>query len=323
MNFYKGLMALTIAAVPAFPALAEYPENTITLVVPFGAGVPVDATARYFAELIREELGATIIVENRGGAGSAIGTEYVARANNDGYTLLLTTSSSVSVVPAFQADIGYDPAEDLEPIFGIFSGGSVLQINSSVPADTFEEFIEYALANPGALSFGSAGLGTITHVAGEIFMADTGIEMVHVPYPSSGEAGVDLIAGHIQVLFGPTGGVAQNLQSGEVKALVSMAPIRPVELPDLPTVAELGHPALEQPASWFGLFAPAGLPQDARDKLVEAATNIFSREDVADYIERFGLRADTLMVGDEVRALMISDLEAYRAIVDARDLGIE
>lgn len=323
MYFRTGVTAFAAALIAALPAFAEYPERNVTLVVPFGAGASIDAAARYFAELLREELGTTVIVENRGGAGSAIGTEYVARAENDGYTLLFTTSSSVSVVPAVQSNVQYDPLVDFDPIFGMFSGGSVLQINSSVPADTLEEFIAYAKERPGELSYGSAGIGTIPHVAGEIFQADTGIEMVHVPYPSGGDAAIDLIAGHIQVLLGPTGTVAQNLASGEVKALVSMAPQRPVELPDMPTVAELGHPNLEQPTAWFGLFAPAGVSQEVHDRLVAASEAIFSDPEVAEYVVRFGLRADSLMVGDSLRRLMASDLEAYRAIAEERNIRTE
>ena len=245
---------------------ADYPTRAIKFVVPYVAGGPTDAQARLFGEYLARDLKQSVYVENKGGAQGAIGAEAVAHGDPDGYTLLFTTSSVIELNPALYKKLSYDPARELR-ILGILTEVPMIMIvHPSVPAKTIAEFIAYAKKNPGKLNFGSPGNGSIGQLAGEMFKQQAGIEMTHVPYKGAGAALTDLLSGQIQVMFESIGISLPPVQAGLVRALGVSSTERIAELPDLPTIAEAGHPGYRV-SVWYGIAAPAGMPAEAAQKI--------------------------------------------------------
>jgi len=245
---------------------ADYPTRAIKFVVPYVAGGPTDAQARLFGEYLARDLKQSVYVENKGGAQGAIGAEAVAHGDPDGYTLLFTTSSVIELNPALYKKLPYDPARELR-ILGILTEVPMIMIvHPSVPAKTIAEFIDYAKKNPGKLNFGSPGNGSIGQLAGEMFKQQAGIEMTHVPYKGAGAALTDLLSGQIQVMFESIGISLPPVQAGLVRALGVSSTERIAELPDLPTIAEAGHPGYRV-SVWYGIAAPAGMPAEAAQKI--------------------------------------------------------
>ena len=245
---------------------ADYPTRAIKFVVPYVAGGPTDAQARLFGEYLARDLKQSVYVENKGGAQGAIGAEAVAHGDPDGYTLLFTTSSVIELNPVLYKKLSYDPARELR-ILGILTEVPMIMIvHPSVPAKTIAEFIDYAKKNPGKLNFGSPGNGSIGQLAGEMFKQQAGIEMTHVPYKGAGAALTDLLSGQIQVMFESIGISLPPVQAGLVRALGVSSTERIAELPDLPTIAEAGHPGYRV-SVWYGIAAPAGMPAEAAQKI--------------------------------------------------------
>jgi tripartite-type tricarboxylate transporter receptor subunit TctC len=245
---------------------ADYPTRAIKFVVPYVAGGPTDAQARLFGEYLARDLKQSVYVENKGGAQGAIGAEAVAHGDPDGYTLLFTTSSVIELNPALYKKLSYDPARELR-ILGILTEVPMIMIvHPSVPAKSIAEFIDYAKKNPGKLNFGSPGNGSIGQLAGEMFKQQAGIEMTHVPYKGAGAALTDLLSGQIQVMFESIGISLPPVQAGLVRALGVSSTERIAELPDLPTIAEAGHPGYRV-SVWYGIAAPAGMPAEAAQKI--------------------------------------------------------
>ncbi|HXF89444.1 MAG TPA: tripartite tricarboxylate transporter substrate binding protein [Xanthobacteraceae bacterium] len=270
------------AALFAAPALgplsalaqAAYPERPIKLVVPFAAGGVVDTVGRLWGEKIKSHLG-TIVIENQGGGGGTIGAHEVARAAPDGYTLLLGNTSTQVLQPISMAKPPYDPAKDFAPIAIIAISSIAIVVNAKVPAKDLKELIAYAKANPGKMSYGSAGAGTLTNLAGEMFKQLTGLnDVVHVPYKGAGPGIADVVSGHIPIMMpNVTGQVLELHRSGKVRILAIAAPERLKGAPDIPTAAEAGVPNMV--AQLFtGLFAPAATPQPIINKIAAANKTI-------------------------------------------------
>ncbi len=266
-NWALLCLALTfILAAEGASHAADYPTRAIKLVVPYVAGGPTDAQARLFAEYLARDLKQSVYVENKGGAQGAIGAEAVAHGDPDGYTMLFTTSSVIELNPVLYKKLSYDPARELR-ILGILTEVPMIMIvHPSVPAKTIAEFIDYAKKNPGKLNFGSPGNGSIGQLAAEMFKQQAGIEMTHVPYKGAGAALTDLLSGQIQVMFELVGISLPPVQAGLVRALGVSSTERIAELPDLPTIAESGHPGYRV-SVWYGIAAPAGMPAEAAQKI--------------------------------------------------------
>lgn len=263
-------MQLTVAA-----AQEKYPTRPITLIVPFAAGGLNDATARLWVENVKGPLGgATIVVDNRGGAGGTIGTAEVARAWPDGYTLLLGSSTTQVVNPAVMAKVPYDPLKDFTAVSIFAVATATIAVHPSVPAKTLTELIAYIKANPGKISYGSAGTGSNSHLAGEMFKhLAGGLDMVHIPYKGGGAATADLLAGHILVASPHmTAQVLDLHNSGKIRILAVAAPNRLQGAPEIPTGAESGQPGLIA-TTFNGIFAPAGTPADIVAR-IDAATQL-------------------------------------------------
>ena len=246
-------------------AQAGYPDRPVTVIVPFAAGGNTDAFARLVGEKLDVAMGQRFVVDNKAGAGGNLGVGQLARAEPDGYTLGMGTVSTHAINPTLYKNLPYDPATAFAPISLFVTLPNVLAVNPSVEANTVPELIELIKANPDKYTFASSGVGTSTHLAGELFMAKTGTKMSHVPYKSSGQVMLDVVAGHVDMAFDNIPTVAQQASAGKVKALAVTSLDRAPLLPDVPPMAEL-LPGFEA-TSWHGLFAPAGTPPEIVDKL--------------------------------------------------------
>jgi tripartite-type tricarboxylate transporter receptor subunit TctC len=259
---YRRILCLLGFALWAVPAGAQtYPSKPIHLVVTFAAGGSSDAMARAVAKSIGESLGQQFVIDNRPGAGGNIGAEFVARAAPDGYTVLFGTNGTMGIGPALYKNLNYDPVHDLIPVGILHTLPNVLIVHKSLPAGSLKELIAYARAHPGELTFASAGNGTASHLAGEMFKTMAGIDIVHVPYRGGGgSVTADLMAGRVSMMIETVTNALTLVNSGEMRALAVTTPKRSSAAPDLPTFAEAGLPGYEV-TSWTGLFVPAGTPR--------------------------------------------------------------
>jgi tripartite-type tricarboxylate transporter receptor subunit TctC len=269
MRLVVWIAAAAIAALAATqPAAAlDYPMRSVRLVVGYPAGGSADIVARIVAQALSERLGQTIYVDNKPGAGSNLGTEMVAHAAPDGYTLLADSVSN-AINPTLYRKLNYDQFKDLIPVAQIDVVPNVMDINLDVPAKTVPEFIAYAKANPGKISMGSGGIGSSPHVAGELFKMMTGIDMLHVPYRGVAPATTDLLGGRIQVLFDTLPAAIANIRAGKIRALAVTSKKRSPALPDIPAMNEF-VPGYEA-ESFHGISAPKGTPREIVDKLNKA-----------------------------------------------------
>ncbi|MFC4275129.1 Bug family tripartite tricarboxylate transporter substrate binding protein [Achromobacter aloeverae] len=251
--------ALGIAApAQAGDGPAGYPARPVTLVVPFAPGGGSDNIARYIATRLNARTGANVIVDNRPGAGTNIGNEYVARAPADGYTLLFG-QVTLSINPYIYPALRYNVAKDFAPIGQIATSPTVLLVSAASGMKSVKDFVDYAKAHAGQVNYGSGGTGTSVHLAGQLFSTVAGLRMTHVPYKGSGPAMVDLMGGQIQAIFDTAPSALPQAAGGKVRALAVTGPQRLSGLPDVPTFAQAGYPAFDAPV-WYGLMAPAGVP---------------------------------------------------------------
>jgi tripartite-type tricarboxylate transporter receptor subunit TctC len=258
----------------------DYPAHTVRIIVPFGAGGPADVAARLIGQRLQESFGQPFVIENRTGAGGVIGTVEAAKSPADGYTLLMmsnTQTANESLLTTEQRK--YDLMRDLAPIAPVNSSDLVLVVNPSVPAKSLQEFIALAKSQTGKLNYASSGQGTPYHMAGELFKAMAGIDVVHVPYRNSGEARSGVIGGQVQMMIDAVPAMAPNIADDQVRALATTGTARSNVLPNVPTAGEAGVAGYEA-TIWLGLMAPAGTPKPIIDKLNAAVTGVLKRPDV-------------------------------------------
>ena len=268
------------AAVMATAAPGQtYPTRPITMVVPFPPGGSTSIVARIVAERMAEALGQQFIIDNRGGAGGTIGTRQVAKSAPDGYTLEVGYTGTLAIAPALYRNVGYDVRTDFTAVGRIGVAPSTLVVHPSFPAKTVAEFIAYAKANPGKVNYGSAGIGTVAHVAGEYFALETGIKLVHIPYKGTGPAMTDLLGGHIPAAFPPIPAAHEAVKSGLLRILAVTSIKRSALMPEVPTIAESGVPGFDA-ALRYGIVAPAGTPRPIVDQLNQALRTALAAEDV-------------------------------------------
>ena len=248
--------AFTMAAGAQAPA---YPTKPIRLVVPFPPAGATDLIARAVAQKLGEVWGQSVVVDNRPGAGGNIGTELVAKAAPDGYTLEMGTVGTHAINASLYAKIPFDHVKDFAPVILVAGVPNVLVVNPAVPANSVQELIAYAKANPGKLNFASSGAGTSIHLSGELFKVMAGVQMTHVPYKGSAPALQDLLGGQVQLMFDNLPPSLPQIKAGRLRALAVTSATRAPALPDVPTIAESGLPGFEA-SSWFGILAPAGTP---------------------------------------------------------------
>jgi tripartite-type tricarboxylate transporter receptor subunit TctC len=255
------LGSLAASATPSFAFAQAYPTRAIRIVVPFSAGAP-DTVARIIGQQLNAQMGQPVVIDNRPGANGTTGTQEVVKAAPDGYTLLIV-SSSFAVNPSIYRRLPYDAASDLEPVTSVCATeGYILVVHPSVPAKTVQELVALARDPASKLSYGSPGVGNTLHLAGALFNARAGTDMAHVPYRGAGPALTDLVGGQIQVMFVTTPLGLQHIQAGRLRPLGYTNARRAAFLPDVPTMEEAGFPGFVMDGGWYGLFAPAGTPQD-------------------------------------------------------------
>jgi len=276
MRLIRGLAA-AFALVPALVLAQAWPSKPVKVVVPFAAGGATDVVARLLAQKLTESWGQTVVVENRAGAGGNIGADVVAKSPADGYTLLMTSGSIVTANPHIYKTMPFDAARDLVPITNVATGPQVIAVNTSVPAKDLRELIALAKASPGKVNFGSAGVGTQTHLAAENFLYSAGVDMTHVPYKGESAAITDLMGGQIQLATPNLGAAINLIRDGKLRALAVTSRERSPQLPDVPAASEV-LPGFEN-AGWFGLMAPAGTPPEVVDRIYRDSARILLSEE--------------------------------------------
>jgi tripartite-type tricarboxylate transporter receptor subunit TctC len=296
-------------------AAADYPTKPITLIIGFAPGGPSDVMARILTKKMEEVLKQPFVIENRPGAGGSLAGTAVARSAPDGYTVLLATGSLLAINVSLYKNLGYDPEKDFEPISLIGMQTNVLYTHPSVPAKTLSELIAHAKANPGKLSFGSGGIGTPAHLAGELLKIEAKIDITHVPFRGTGPTLQNVIGGHVPMAFNPPSPLIPHIQSGAIRAIAITTLARTGALPDVPTVAESGFPGFEA-TTWHGLVAPAGTPKEvvaALHRAVHATLNDpAARKQLTDL--GIDLAANS---PDEFRAYIKSEIPKWAKIVQA------
>ena len=288
MIFGKHLLAaLCIGAAPPCVAARDYPAKPIRLVVPNGVGGSTDLVARTVAHRLTENLGQQVLMDNRGGSGGIIGTELVARAARDGYTLLMGTIGNLAISPHLYRNLSYDPIRDFAPVTQVSSAAYILLVSPSLPAKSVKELVGLAKAAPGQLAYASAGSGTGSHLTAELFLAVAAIRLTHVPYKGGAPGITDLISDRVQMMYNGIPASLPHMKAGRVRALAVTTAGRVSVTPDLPTFAEAGYPAAES-TSWTGVLAPAGTPRAIVDRLNAGLRAVLQSSDIKDRLVSHG-----------------------------------
>jgi tripartite-type tricarboxylate transporter receptor subunit TctC len=303
-------LLLGAAALPA--SAQDYPARTVKLIVPFGAGGPADVYARVIAQHLSEQLKQAFVIENRPGAGSIIGTDAVAKSAPDGYTLLVM-SNTHTTNESLIASKPFALMRDFVPVAPINYSDLLMVIHPSVPAKDLKEFIALAKKDPGKLNYASSGPGTPYHMAGELFKAMSGTNIVHVPHKASGEARNSVMGGHVQMMFDAITTMAENAKAGQVRALATTGLKRSALMPDVPTLAEAGVPNYEA-TIWLGIMAPAGTPKEIVEKLNAEIGKVVARADVKDAWAKQGA-VPMIMSSAEFDKYLRADIDKWADVV--------
>ncbi len=315
IGFSRRAVLLVLASLAAVTTVRadNYPSRPVKIIVPFGAGGPTDVFVRAIAVELQKSLQQPFVIENRPGAGTTIGTDFVAKATPDGYTLLMA-SSTQTVNETLYKNKPYQLLRDLIPIAPLEENGLVLVVHPSLPAENLAELLALARAKPGTLNFGSSGPGSNYHMAAELLKNLTGIDIVHVPYKGSTGMRTDILSGQIQMLFDSIPTMAPMVKAGLVRALGTSGTVRSPILPDVPTIAEAGVPGF-QFSQWVGFMAPKGTPQPIIDLLHNTITGILSRPDIRQAWEKLGA-TPMVMTQPEFAAFMAAEVAKWAKIIN-------
>ena len=316
MRLVASLVASLTLAVGLSPNPASaYPTRPVTLVLGFAPGGPSDVMARVFSRKLEQVLGQPVVIENRSGAGGNIAGESVARATPDGYTILLANSGILAANAQLYKRTGFDAERDFAPITRVGAQANVLVINPAIPAKTLGEFIAYAKANPGKVSFASGGHGSSPHLAGELLKAEGKINLIHVPYKGTGPALQDVVAGHVQMMFSAVSPAKPLMETGKVRGLAVSTLKRTALLPEVPSVAEVAIPGFEATA-WHALVAPAKTPPEALATLHKAIMVTLKDPEIAKALTKLGL--DIMpTTPEELAAYIKAEIPKWAKIIQA------
>lgn len=312
-----ALFAMSLTAFPSGLSAQDYPARNVKIIVPFGAGGPADVYARVLAQHLGDALKQSFVVENRPGAGAIIGTDAVAKSEPDGYTLLMmsnTHTTNESLVP----NKPFALMKDFVAVAPVNYSDLLMVIHPSVPAKDLKEFIALAKAKPGTLNYASSGPGTPYHMAGELFKAMSGTEIVHVPHKASGEARSSVLGGHVQMMFDAITTMAENARGGQVRILGTTGVKRSPLMPDVPTVSEAGVAGYEA-TIWLGIMAPANTPKPIVEKLNAEIVKIVNRPDVKDAWQKQGAVPMT-MTAVEFDTYLRKDIDKWAGVVRSAGL---
>jgi len=308
------IVALATSVVATTAAVAsDYPERPITMVVTFSAGGSSDVLARAVANALSQGLGKSVVVENRPGAGGHIGAEIVSRARPDGYTILFGTNGTLGIGPAIYKNLRYNPAKDLVPVGILHKLPLMLIVQNNIPANNLQEFIAYAKAHPGKLTFASAGVGTASHLSGELLKEAAGIEILHVPYKGGGGAAPDLLAGNVSMMIETIPTALPFVANKQLRALGVTTRERSPTAPEVPTFAEQGLKDFDVTA-WTGLFVPAGTPPEIIARLNAETLKIAQSPDYVAQIKKMGTDVATSSP-EEFRKFVETDVARWTEVV--------
>ncbi len=313
--------ALGLTLLAALCSAAQAQDKAVRLQVPFATGGGTDILARIMAPRLTERLGQAVIVENRAGAGGAIGARYTAQAAPDGQTLMIGSISEIGINPSVTPKIGYDVWRDFVAITPLASTPMTLVAHPSVPANTPRELIALANAKPGQINYGSAGAGSGAHMGAELFRYITRVDITHVPYKGTGAAVADLAGGQVQLVFSTVPSVLGLVKAGRLKAIAVATRERVPTLPEAPTFAESGVPEYLMDY-WYGLFAPAATPKDVQARLATAFRDVLRMPDVATSLEKAGLSV-TGGSTEEFTAFVRKDMDRWAAVVKAANIKVD
>jgi tripartite-type tricarboxylate transporter receptor subunit TctC len=321
----RALVVAALAAPLCAPILvaaqAAWPSRPVVMIVPQAAGGTNDIVGRLVSQKLGEVLSASVVVENRPGAGGNIGTQAVARAAKDGYTLLMTISSSQAINPALYKNAGFDPVKDFRPISLIGAVPNVLLVNPSFPAKNLNELLALAKAKPGQLQYASAGNGTLNHLLGEMLNSMAKVELQHVPYKGVAPALNDVLGGQLPIVFASLPSSLAHIKGGKLRALAVSGAARSPVLPDVPTIAE-SVPGYNG-TLWIGLFAPVGVPADVLAKLQDGMGKALAAKDLRDKLELQGVEIANPMTPDQFAAVLNDDIAKWARIVKASGATVD
>ena len=307
-----------LAAASSLALAQAWPNKPVRIMVGASPGGGTDIIARMLAEKYQAAFGQPFLVENRPGASNTIAADITAKAAPDGYTILVATNTAQSIAPHL-LKLAYDPLKDLAPVALLVTVPNVLVVNTDVPAKSVKELIALIKANPDRYSYGSSGTGSTQHLAGEAFAHELGLKMTHVPYKGSSQALADLVGGQIQMSFDTTSSSMGHIKSGKIRPLAVMSPQRSRELPDVPTLREVGVPNVEM-STWYGLFATAGTPKDTLDRLSAETVKVLKMPDVQKRLEGLGGEPGG-MTPAELRAMNKAEFDRFGKLI--RDANIK
>lgn len=312
----KLIAVLACALALAGPAAAQpYPQKGVRFIAPFAAGGALDTLTRTIAQRLQDDWGQPVLVENRTGAGGNIGADLVAKAPPDGYTLVMGTIATHAINVSLYEKMPYDAVKDFAPVTIAASINNSVTVHPSVPARNVQELIAHAKANPGKLTFGSAGSGTSQHLAGELFKTMAGVDMVHVPYKGGALVMTDLLGGQISLTFGDIPTALPHIRSGKLRSIGVTAARRSPQLPDVPTVAEQGLAGFDV-AAWFGVFTTGGTPRPVVDQLNASIVRVLKLPEVREKLVGVGMEPIT-NTPDEFAAFVRSEIAKWAPIVKA------
>ncbi|MBV7484066.1 tripartite tricarboxylate transporter substrate binding protein [Bordetella sp. BOR01] len=315
-----SIMAVgSLAAGPAAAAEA-WPARPIRMIVPFAPGGATDTLGRLVAHELAGVLKQSVVVENKPGAGGNIGSNLVAKAVPDGYTLLFGAAGNISINPSLFNNMPYDAEKDLVPAGLVSQSMNVLVVPAALPVNSVTDLVEYASQHPDATNYGSSGNGGTTHLAGELFNSMAGTHITHVPYQGSGPAMIDLLAGRLQLMFDNLPSAMPHIQRGELKALGVTSDIRSPQLPDVPTIAQTGLPGFEA-TTWFGVFAPAGTPDAVLERLNGAINQVMQTAPVQEKLDLMAAYF-TPTTRAQFQALIRSDTEKWARVIKEADIKL-
>jgi tripartite-type tricarboxylate transporter receptor subunit TctC len=316
MNVIRKALGMLLLATLAHPAAAQsYPSKPIRMVVPFAAGGPADIQARWLGAQLSAVLGQQVVIDNRGGAGGIIGTQAVTSASADGYTLLFSSVGAVAIAPYIAEKVPYDSKKDLVPVIRVATAPTVLVTAAGGRHASLASLVNYAKANPGKVSFASAGPATTTHLGSELLKRDAGINMVHVPYKGASPALTDVMAGSVDVMFADAPVVLPFVKSGRLRALAIGTPSRVSALADVPTTAEGGYKSTLV-STWYGVLAPAKTPPEVLSKLNSAINAVLGKQDAKAFFAQQGVQIDGGS-GEEFGSFITAESARWTALAKA------
>lgn len=321
----RAVAALFLGALSLFAAdmaaAQTWPTRPIKIVVPFAAGGGNDLLARLFGDRLSIVLGQPVIVENKGGASGGVGTDMVAKAPGDGYTLLVSSSTALTINPAIQGNLPYDPVRDFAPVYQIAGGVVVMLVPASSPVRSVADLAAASKAKPGTMSYGSWGVGSSAHFAMEVTKLATGADIAHAPYKGVGPVVQDLIGGHIPVGFSDMGTALPHVRAGTIRAIAQFGERRAPSLPDVPTLVESGVPF--DVVAWIGMLAPASTPKAIVERLNAEMRRIAAEPDVAERLRSISMVATDNETPDKFRAAIAKEIVMFRDIATKAGIKAE